>query len=80
MDKNRRKFLKILLIGSGTFLVVRIFGPLFSKFLNTSLAKNEPLQHIGDNNSTAFRVVNGQKSFSVYDESGEEILQIDKGE
>lgn len=34
MDKNRRKFLKIILIGSGALIAGKILGPLFSEFLD----------------------------------------------
>lgn len=70
MDKNRRKFIKILLIGSASFMAGKVLGPLISKFSDNSSAKS---------NSTAFKVVENNKSFSVYDGSGEEIFQIDKG-
>lgn len=76
MDKNRRQFLKIILIGSGVLLAEKIFDPLFSKFFGSSLAKNNSS---GKNNFRDFRVVEDKKSLSVYDSSGEEILQIDKG-
>lgn len=78
MDKNRRKFLKILLIGSGTLLVGKIFNPFFSKFSNDSFTKtdssSETKTSLGD-----FEVVENEKKLSIYDDSGEEIFQIDKG-
>lgn len=66
-----------MLIGSGTFLVEKVFGPLFSKFLN-----NPPVQ-TGLPHKTdlgGFQVVENKKVLSVYDDddSGEEVLQIDK--
>ena len=69
MDESRRKFLKIILIGSGTLVVGKIFDPLFSKFLDNSSTKSEP---------QAFKVVENKKILSIYDTSGEEVLQIDK--
>ena len=74
MDKNRRKFLKIVLIGGGTLLVGKVLNPLFSA-LDDSSAK------IGLPEKTApkaFHVVENKKIFSIYDNSGEEIFQIDK--
>lgn len=70
MDINRRKFLKIILVGSGAFFADKIFGPLFSKFLNEPVIKSD---------RSAFKVKENKKVLSVYDSSGAEILQIDKG-
>jgi hypothetical protein len=69
MDKDRRKFLKIILIGSGTLLAGKVLGPLFSSLLDDSSTKND---------STAFKVSEDEKNLSIYDSSGEEIFQIDK--
>ena len=71
MDISRRKFLKITLIGGTAFLVGKVIGPLFSKFINTlsdSPSKNTPV---------TFNVVEDKKGLSIYDNSGEEIFQID---
>lgn len=76
MNKNRRKFLKIIFIGSGALLMEKVLGPLFSTFLDDSSAKTDSL------NKTSFKdfqVVENKKNLSVYDSSGEEVLQIDKG-
>lgn len=76
MDVERRKFLKIILIGSGTFLVGRVFGPLFSKFLDDSSidpgskTKADPV---------AFHVIKNKDKLSFYDDSGDEVFQIDNG-
>lgn len=70
VDNNRRKFLKLILIGGGTFIAGKVLGPLFSKLLEEQSTKN---------GSTAFQTIDDKTSFSVYDDSGEEILQIDKG-
>lgn len=69
MDIDRRNFLKIILIGSGALLVEKVLGPLFSEFSDNSSTKN---------NSTTFQVIEDKKSLSIYDSSGEEVLQIDK--
>ena len=69
VDKNRRNFLKLMLIGGGTLIVGKIFGPLFSRFSDDSSAKND---------SAAFRVIEDKKNLSVYDDSGKEVFQIDK--
>ncbi len=76
MDKNRRKFLKIIFIGSGAILMEKVLGPLFSRFLDDSSAKTD------SSNKTSFRdfqVVENKKNLSIYDSSGKEVLQIDKG-
>lgn len=72
MDKNRRKFLKVILIGSGTLIMGKILGPLFSRSLNSldnPLAKNDP---------KLFRVFENEEILSIYDDSGVEVFQIDK--
>lgn len=76
MDKGRRKFLKIILIGGGTLIVGKILGPLFSRFLDNSSTKTDSFTKT---NFRDFRVVENKKILSVYDSSGEEVLQIDKG-
>lgn len=76
MDKDRRKFLKILLIGSGTLLVGKLFGPLFSRFFDGSFAKTNSLK----TSLATFRVDENKKKLSVYDDFGEEVLQIDRSE
>jgi len=74
-DKNRRKFITVMLIGGGAFLVEKVLNPLFSRFLNDSPAKTSLLNKTG---FEGFQVVENKKCLSVYDSSGEEILQIDK--
>lgn len=77
MDGNRRKFLKIILVGSGVFLAEKVLSPLFSRFLDDSSVKNNPSDKIDFKD---FRVVEDKKGLSICNNSGEEILQIDKGE
>lgn len=69
MDNNRRQFLKIILIGSGTFIAGKILGPLLSGSSRIVSSKN---------NSSAFNVLENEQFLSIYDGSGEEVLQIDK--
>lgn len=78
MDKNRRKFLKIIFIGSGALLMEKVLGPLFSTFLGNSFAKTDSLNKT-KTSFKDFQVVENKKNLSVYDSSGEEVLQIDKG-
>lgn len=73
MDKSRRKFLKLIFIGSGTFIMGKILSPLFSKSFAKSL--DRPL---AEKERPNFQVVENKKTLSIYDNSGEEILQIDK--
>lgn len=77
MDNNRRKFLKIILIGGGTILVGKVFGPLFLRFLDGSYTKTN--SSTTKTNSTDFQVVQNNRRLSIYDNSGEEIFQIDDG-
>lgn len=65
-----------MLLGSGAFVVEKFLGPLFSRFSNSSSAKTDSVNKAG---SRDFRVVENNKGLSIYDSSGEEILQIDKG-
>jgi hypothetical protein len=76
VDKSRRKFLKIMLIGSGTIIAGRVLGPVLSRFLDDS-----PASKAGSLSSGVvknFKINEDKKVLSVYDSSGEEILQIDK--
>ena len=77
MNEGRRKFLKVMLIGSGALLAEKILSPLFSFFSDDSSVKNKT-----DSSSKTglknFQVIDNKKFLSVYDNSGEEIFQIDK--
>jgi len=75
MDKERRTFLKIILIGSGTLLAGKVLGPLLSRCLNDSLSEAVPAVKTA---SKSFRIVENEKILSIYDNMGEEIFQIDK--
>lgn len=75
MDTNRRTFLKIILIGGGTLLVGKVLGPLFLNLLNDSSAKTGSTK----TKPLAFRIDDNEKRLSIYDDTGEEIFQIDKG-
>lgn len=77
MDKNRRQFLKIVFIGSGALIIEKILGPFFSKSLNVALdapVVDKPKRK----RQTAFKVVEDDKIFAVYDHTGEQIFEIDK--
>ncbi len=69
LNEGRRKFVKIVLIGGASFMVGKILGPLYSKFLPGPSTKKD---------STAFKISEDSKGLSVYDSSGEEVLYIDK--
>ncbi|MBI2634975.1 MAG: hypothetical protein HYW79_00270 [Parcubacteria group bacterium] len=73
MDENRRKFLKIILIGGGAILAEKVLTPLFS-FLNDSSAKTGLLNKTSFGN---FKIVENKEKLSIRDSSGEEIFQID---
>jgi hypothetical protein len=82
MDKERRTFLKIILIGGGTLLAGKVLGPLFSGRVNDSFTKIDSSAKLNppeENNHRSFRVVENERVLSIYDNSGEEIFQIDKG-
>ena len=76
IDINRRKFITVILIGGGAFIVEKILTPLLSKFVN-----NKPIAKAGSSNRavfSGFQIVENKKRLSIYDNSGEEIFQIDK--
>lgn len=77
MDTNRRKFLKIILIGSGTFLVGKVLGPMFLRFLDSPPAKTDSLPKTKTSFEN-FQVVENEKKLSIFDNLGEEIFQIDR--
>ena len=73
MDIGRRKFIKVLFIGGTSFIVGKTLGPLFSKFFNNS--SNDDLK----DSPTAFKVIQDHTKLSIFDDTGEEIFQIDNG-
>ncbi len=79
MDQERRKFLKIVLVGSGIILTEKILGPLYSWFSSNSSAKNKIKSGDDETKATSgdFRVDKNNNSLSIYDDSGQEIFQID---
>ena len=82
MDQDRRKFLKIMFIGSGVLLAERVLGPLYSRFFSDSSAKNSAKTDSANQISTgagSFRIVRNNDGLSIYDTTGEEIFQIDEG-
>ncbi len=79
MDQERRKFLKVVLVGSGIILTERILGPLYSWFSDNSSEKNKIETASDETKDTSgdFRVDRNNNSLSIYDDSGQEIFQID---
>lgn len=84
MNTHRRKFLKIVLIGSASFVVGRIFGPIVSGVTkltenteNTG-GRNDKIESLSQTDPGSFKVIEDKNFFSVYDESGEEVFQVDK--
>ena len=60
-----------MLVGGGAFIAGKVVGPFILRSLEKgSLTKTEP---------DKFKVIKDKKQFSVYDEAGEEIFQIDNG-
>lgn len=68
INKSRRKFLTVILLGSGAFLTEKILGPLSFRFFNDSPTED---------NFENFKIVKNKNGLSVHDNSGEEIFQID---
>lgn len=77
MNEGRRKFLKTILIGGGAVLVEKIFGPVLQPFISGLSARNDSTKKAILRN---FHIVEDKKVLSIYDSTGEEIFQIDKGE
>jgi hypothetical protein len=71
VDQNRRKFLKIILFGGGAYVAGKVLGPLFPRSLDSLLAEKKTGQ---------FKMIEDQKVLAIFDDSGEEVLHIDKGE
>ena len=72
MNKDRRKFLQVILIGSGTLLMGKVLGPLFSSLFNDPFTQTKTKTDPG-----VFKIVENKKRLSIFDDSGEEIFQID---
>lgn len=69
IDKNRRNFIKIILVGGGTLLLGKFLGPVFSRIVNGPSTET---------NFPSFKAVENKKTLTIYDKTGEEIFQIDK--
>jgi len=65
IDKNRRKFLTVMLIGSGAFLVEKILTPLFSRFLNDSSAPTTKTGLSSKASLGGFRIVENKEIFQI---------------
>lgn len=76
MDKNRRKFLKIILVAVGAFFAGKILDPFIPRSSGGSSAKRVVYKE----KPSVFRVAENKQFLSIYDGSGEEVLQIDKTE
>jgi hypothetical protein len=72
MDKDRRNFLKISLLGGGALLLAKIFG---SDFMN--LFSREKETKLTD--FQGFKVSEDNKELVIYDKNGEAIFIIDNG-
>ena len=69
IDKNRRNFIKIILIGGGTLVLGKFLGPVFLRFMNGPSTET---------NFESFKAVENKKTLTIYDKSGSEVFQIDK--
>ncbi len=58
-----------MFIGSGTLIAGKVLGPLFSR--------SSPIVS-PRSSSSAFKIFENEQFLSIYDGSGEEVLQIDK--
>lgn len=71
MNKNRRKFLKILVIGGGVLVVGKVFGPRLLEFLSPTPKVAKDFEN--------FNVTEDKKGLTISDKKGEEIFIIDEG-
>lgn len=71
MNTSRRNFLKIALFGGGALVLGKVLGPVFSRIVDGPSEVQE---------TSSFRTVENNKTLTIYDKSGTEIFQIDKGE
>lgn len=68
MDQNRRKFLKLVLFGGGSLIAGRVLGPFLSAFGEDQK----------ESQTSSFKIVEDEKILTIFDNSGVEVLQIDK--
>jgi hypothetical protein len=71
MDKKRRNFLKILIIGGGVFIGGKIIGPRVLEYFSAP-----PI--VAEKDFGNFKVSDDKKELIISDSQGEEILIIDK--
>lgn len=84
MNQNRRKFMKILLVGGGVLLVEGIMSVWYSKLFNRSHSKEPSLKKdvnkkLTKQTAPKFRIRQNNQYLSIYDSTDEEIFQIDNG-
>lgn len=72
MNQDRRTLFKFLLVGAGTFVLGKMFGPRFGVFGGR---RREILQEANFQN---FRVVETKNELTFYGRKNEEILILDK--
>jgi len=70
IDKSRRNFLKIALIGGGALVAGKFLSPLFSDLMNGPSTTTN-LEH--------FKTVENKNGLTVFDKSGQEIFVMDDG-
>ena len=71
MDKKRRNFLKILVIGGGVFIGAKIISPMVLEYLSAP-----PV--VAEKDFGNFRVSDDKSELIISDKSGDDILIIDK--
>lgn len=70
MNKNRRNFVKILLIGGGALLVGKIFGSRVFDFLSRGPKTVRDFEN--------FRISEDNKELVISNQNGEEVFIIEK--
>lgn len=75
MNRNRRRLLKILVIGGGVGLFAKFFG---ESSLNLLTGRNNDV--IDAAHLTNFQIKESEDGMTVYSKKGEELFVIDNGQ
>lgn len=72
MNQNRRRFLKLLVIGGSFGLITKFFG---SDLLNLFQGRKEDT--VDQKNFDKFNIIENDNGLKVYSKNGEELFVID---
>lgn len=72
MNTNRRKFLKLLVLGGGFALISKIFGDDVVNFFD-----NRKEDAVNAKNFDNFDIIENNNGLKIYSKNGEELFVID---